>query len=123
MQEYRARKRQRLQKKLADQLRTSLQQSQSAAAGLGVGADLQSVLDSFAGELINSRSLLVILFIVETFFCARMYIHICSLHDMTSMLYYITLNVDKGFTYHGTGSRFQHAEKLQFATVCHANCI
>ena len=51
MQAYRARKRQRLQKKLADQLRTSLQQSQSAAAGLGlVGTDLQSVLDSFSGE-------------------------------------------------------------------------
>lgn len=52
MQAYRARKRQKLQKKLADQLRTSLQQSQSAAAGLGVGTDLQSVLDSFSGEYI-----------------------------------------------------------------------
>ena len=47
--EYRARKRQRLQKKLADQLRTSLQQGRSATAGLGLGSDLQTILNSFAG--------------------------------------------------------------------------
>ena len=48
-EEYKARKRQRLQKKLADQLRTSLQQGRSATAGLGLGSDLQTILNSFAG--------------------------------------------------------------------------
>ncbi|XP_064404565.1 coiled-coil domain-containing protein 22 homolog isoform X2 [Halichondria panicea] len=70
-EEYRARKKQKLQKKLADQLRTSLQQGRTtASAGLGLGSDLQTILNSFA---------------------------------------------DKGSEYQGTGSRFQHAEKLQFA--------
>jgi len=71
-EEYRARKRQRLQKKLADQLRTSLQQGQ-ASASLGGTSDLQQLINSFT---------------------------------------------DKSSTYQGKGSRFQHAEKLQFAKVC-----
>lgn len=49
LQEYRARKRQRLQKKLADQLRTSLQQGQ-ASASLGGTSDLQQLINSFTGE-------------------------------------------------------------------------
>lgn len=67
LQEYRARKRQKLQKKLADQLRTSLQQSQSATAGLGVGTDLQSVLDSFAGTRDHWVNWLAIIINVCTF--------------------------------------------------------
>lgn len=51
-QEYRARKRQRLQKKLSEQLRSSLQQgSATASAGLGAATDLESVLNSFTGEM------------------------------------------------------------------------
>ncbi len=52
-EEYRARKKQKLQKKLADQLRTSLQQGRTtASAGLGLGSDLQTILNSFAGMCI-----------------------------------------------------------------------
>lgn len=51
-QEYRARKRKRLQKKLSEQLRSSLQQgSATSSAGLAAAADLQSVLNSFTGEM------------------------------------------------------------------------
>lgn len=71
LQEYRARKRQRLQKKLAEQLRTSSKGGQGGA-GLGLGADLMSVLNSF---------------------------------------------VEQSSSHHTKGSRFQHAEKLQFAKV------
>ena len=71
MQEYRARKRQKLQKKLAEQLRTSSKGGQGGA-GLGLGADLMSVLNSF---------------------------------------------VEQSSSHHTKGSRFQHAEKLQFAKV------
>ena len=49
VQEYRARKRQRLQKKLADQLRTSLQQGQTSAS-LGGSGDLQQLINSFTGQ-------------------------------------------------------------------------
>ena len=52
LQDYKARKKQRLKKKLVDQLRSSVQQGQAAGlGGLGVGADLQTILDSFGGEL------------------------------------------------------------------------
>ena len=54
-QEYRARKRQRLQKKVADQLRASLQQGQAAAA-LGATSDLQQVLNSFTGQSLESAA-------------------------------------------------------------------
>lgn len=68
-EEFRARKKQRLKKRLGDQLRASLQQA-SAAAGLGAATDLNQVLSSF---------------------------------------------VERAPTYRSTGSRFQHAEKLQFS--------
>ena len=55
LQEYRARKRQRLQKKVADQLRASLQQGQAAAA-LGTTSDLQQVLNSFTGQSLESAA-------------------------------------------------------------------
>lgn len=48
-EEYRARKKQKLQKRLADHLRTSVQQGRAASAGLGLGSDLQTILNSFSG--------------------------------------------------------------------------
>ncbi len=47
--EYRARKKQKLNKKLADQFRTSLQQGRTTSASLGLGSDLDTILSSFAG--------------------------------------------------------------------------
>ena len=53
LQDYRARKKQRLQKKLVEQLRSSVQQSQASLGGLGLGADLQTILSSFGGESVG----------------------------------------------------------------------
>ena len=50
VQDYRARKKQRLQKKLVEQLRSSVQQSQASLGGLGLSADLQTILGSFGGQ-------------------------------------------------------------------------
>ncbi len=47
--EYRARKKQKLQKKVADQLRTTMQQGRSTSTSLGLGSDLQTILNSFTG--------------------------------------------------------------------------
>ena len=49
-QDYKARKKQRLRKKLVDQLRNSVQQGEAALGGLGLSADLQTILGSFGGK-------------------------------------------------------------------------
>ena len=72
LQEYRARKQQKLQKKLAEQLRAHNKGSGRASAGIGLGSDLSQVLASF---------------------------------------------LDHSGSQHSKGSRFQHAERLQFAKV------
>lgn len=69
-EDYRARKKQRLRKKLVDQLRNSVQQGRANLGGLGLGEDLQTILNSFGGKASGSYE---------------------------------------------SGSRFRHAEKLQFA--------
>lgn len=97
LQEYRARKRQRLQKKLSEQLRSSLQQgSATASAGLGAAADLESVLNSFTGEGGRGRGR--------------------GKGGSVNIIWSSADKLSSGFQ--GKGSRFQHAEKLQFAKVC-----
>ena len=75
LQDYRARKRQRLQKKLAEQLRAHNKGGQWAGS-IGLGSDLQQVINSFLERAPQ----------------------------------------------HAKGSRFQHAERLQFAKVWYREC-
>ena len=97
LQEYRARKRQRLKKKLTEQLKSSLRQgSASASAALGAASDLQTILNSFTGERERER-------------VKRGLRHSVLVSPPPDKL---SAGVQ------GTGSRFQHAEKLQFAKVC-----
>ena len=98
LQEYRARKRQRLKKKLTEQLKSSLRQgSASASAALGAASDLQTILNSFTGERERERE------------SNEGYVTVCLFLHLPDKL---SAGVQ------GTGSRFQHAEKLQFAKVC-----
>ena len=51
-QDYRARKRQRLQKRLSEQMRSAWQQgAASAGLALGTGSDLMQIINSFTGSL------------------------------------------------------------------------
>ena len=70
-QEYKARKKQKLKKKLSEQLRAH-NKAEKSSGPLGLGSDLSQILSSF---------------------------------------------LERSGTQHGKGSRFQHAEKLQFAKV------
>ncbi len=78
-----------------------MHQGKAAVGGVGLGADLQTILNSFGGKYIVLIQNTAPLFTVTH----------THTHTHTHLLY-----LGKSSSY-GTGSRFQHTEKFQFAKV------
>ena len=119
-QDYRARKRQRLQKRLSEQMRSAWQQgAASAGLALGTGSDLMQIINSFTGSLppflpSSPAPLLPSLSSppsLPPFLPSLLSVIILVVQPLSSR------SAEKSSGHISTGSRFQHAEKLQFGKV------